>query len=122
MRKRTALLFGSIMLAFCSGQTAANTGTSSGVVGKPAPGSKFSRINLGMSKKEVQEIVASPTDQNAHSTSKILIPYYQGPGTTQINAHYTSEGVLTYDSRAVGSTAYQLTGIKVDPQERGYIQ
>ena len=74
-----------------------------------------------MSKTQVQDIIGAPTDQNAHSKAKTLIPYYQGPGTTQINAHYKDEGVLTYDSHAPGSTAYQLTGIKVDLQEQGYV-
>lgn len=115
-------MVGVLAVAACSGQTDANTGASSGLVGTPAAGSKFSRISLGMSKIQVQDIIGAPTDQNAHSTAKLLIPYYQGPGTTQINAHYKGEGVLTYDSRAVGSTAYQLTGIKVDPQEQGYVR
>lgn len=122
MNVRNVLLVGLLAVASCSGQTDANTGTSSGLVGTPAPGSKFARISLGMSKTEVQDIIGAPTDQNAHATAKVMIPYYQGPGTTQINAHYKGEGVLTYDSRAVGSTAYQLTGIKVDAQERGYVQ
>ena len=118
---RNAVLACVLAIAACSGQTDTNTGASSGLVGTPAPGSKFSRISLDMSKTQVQDIIGAPTDQNAHSTAKTLIPYYQGPGTTQINAHYKGEGVLTYDSRAPGSTAYQLTGIKVDPQEQGYV-
>ena len=81
MNVRIILLSGILAVASCSGQTDANTGTSAGIVGTPGPGSKFSRIRLGMSKVEVQDIIGAPTDQNAHSTSKVLIPYYQGPGT-----------------------------------------
>ena len=122
MRLQTMLLAGLLGLAACSGQTDANTGTSAGLVGTPALGSKFARLRLGMSKAEVQDTIGEPTDQNAHETGKAFIPYYFGAGTTQINAHYKGEGVLTYDSRAVGSTAYTLVGIKVDPAERGYVQ
>jgi hypothetical protein len=111
-----------MVVASCSGQTAANTGTANGLDGTPAPGSKFSLIHLGMSKIEVQTIIGPPTDQNSHMTAKVAIPFYLGSDTTEINAHYKGEGVLTYASRAAGSTAYQLIGIKADPKERGFVE
>jgi hypothetical protein len=103
-------------------QPASAQSSSAGIVGTPAPGSKFSMIHLGMDKTEVQSIIGPPTDQSSHNTAKVYIPFYSGSDTTEIDAHYKGEGVLTYASRQVGDTSYVLTGITVNPQESGYIQ
>lgn len=92
----------------------------SAIVGTPAPGSKFSRVRIGMGKKEVEDLIGQPTDQGGHITGKAFIPFYFGGGTSEIEAHYKGEGILTYASRNVGSTSYELIGVTVDRRESGY--
>lgn len=94
----------------------------SAVIGTPAPGSKFSRIQIGMGKTQIQDIIGPPTDSHAHDTGKEFIPFYFGGDTTEIDAHYKGEGILTYASRRMGDTAYVLLRMKVDPTEQGYVQ
>ena len=101
---------------------AATVNAPTAVVGTPAPGSKFSRVKIGMGKTEVQDLIGPPNDQNSHITGKVFIPLYFGSGTTEIDAHYKGEGILTYASRGVGSTSYELIGMTVDRNESGYVR
>ena len=38
------------------------------ITGKPAPGTKFTRLQIGMSAKQAMDIVGQPTDQGAYIT------------------------------------------------------
>jgi outer membrane protein assembly factor BamE (lipoprotein component of BamABCDE complex) len=48
------------------------------ISGKPAPGSKFTKLRIGMSMKQVTDLVGQPTDQGTYITGKAWIPYYYG--------------------------------------------
>src|SRR5687767_7965356 len=48
------------------------------ITGKPAPGTKFTRVQIGMSAKQVMDIVGQPTDQGAYVTGKAFIPFFFG--------------------------------------------
>ena len=65
------------------------------ITGKPAPGSKFTPLKIGMSAKQVTDIVGQPTDQGAYVTGKrssVLLwlrqaplgDGVQGPGPTDL--------------------------------------
>lgn len=45
------------------------------ITGKPAPGTKFTRLQIGMSRQQVLDIVGQPTDQGAYVTGKAWIPF-----------------------------------------------
>ena len=60
-----------------SGQTVKGINDWEGeIVGRPTPGSKFSQIKIGMSIKQVTDIVGQPTDQGAYITGKAFIPFF----------------------------------------------
>ncbi|MGI4942966.1 MAG: hypothetical protein ACRYHQ_20770 [Janthinobacterium lividum] len=131
MRLRNALLPLLLPMAACATQSPPPPGAtagldlptgSQGMVGTPAPGSKFARISIGMSKVQVQDLIGPPTDQDNHITGKAFIPFYFGGDTSRLESHYRSEGVLTYSPRSYGSNAYQLVGITVNSAEPGYIR
>jgi hypothetical protein len=68
------------------------------IVGKPAAGSKFSKLQLGMTLNQVEKAIGRPTKQWTHPTGKASIPFYFGPDRWVIQYSYKGEGVLTINS------------------------
>jgi hypothetical protein len=58
------------------------------ISGKPAPGSKFTRLQIGMSMKQVTDLIGQPTDQGAYVTGKAWIPFYYGSDRYRHEAVY----------------------------------
>lgn len=65
------------------------------IVGKPAKGSKFAKLKIGMTLKEVEKLIGPPTKQWQHPTGKASIPFYFGPDRWVLMYSYKGEGVLT---------------------------
>lgn len=68
------------------------------IVGKPAPGSKFAKLKIGMTLAQVEKLIGPPTKQWQHPTGKASIPFYFGPDRWVIKYSYKGEGVLTLNS------------------------
>jgi len=68
------------------------------IVGKPAPGSKFAKLKIGMTLPQVEKLIGPPTKQWQHPTGKNAIPFYFGPDRWVIQYSYKGEGVLTLNS------------------------
>ena len=68
------------------------------IVGKPAPGSKFARLKIGMTLAQVEKAIGRPARQWTHPTGKASIPFYFGPDRWVIQYSYKGEGVLTFNS------------------------
>jgi hypothetical protein len=83
------------------------------IVGKPAAGSKFSKLKIGMTLNQVEKMIGSPTKQWTHPTGKAAIPFYFGPDRWVIQYSYKGEGVLTLNS---GGEQF-LTQIEVNKNE-----
>lgn len=64
---------------------------------RPAPGSKFSKLKIGMPLKQVEELIGTPSRHWQHPTEKASIPFYFGPDRWVIQYVYTGEGVLTFN-------------------------
>jgi hypothetical protein len=90
------------------------------IIGTPAPGSKFSRVRIGMPMKQVEDLIGPPSDTAGHITGKAFIPFYFGGDTHMLEAFYRGEGQLSYAPANFGTSAYQLVRIIVDPSEQGY--
>lgn len=67
------------------------------IVGKPAPGSKFSKLKIGMTLKQVTALIGPPTSEGQHPTGKMAIPFYFGPDRWVIIQSYKGEGLLTFN-------------------------
>ncbi len=67
------------------------------LIGEPAPGSKFAKLKIGMTLKQVEALIGLPVRQWHHPTSKALIPFYFGPDRWVIQYVYQGEGVLTFN-------------------------
>ena len=85
----------------------------SGVIGSPAPGSKFAKLRLGMTMKEVFAKIGRPDAQWERPTGKSHIPFYFGDDRWVIECSYKKEGRLTFNSGG----AQELTTIEVNKKE-----
>ena len=95
-------------------------GTEGEIQGRPAPGSKFSRVQIGMPYKQVTDIIGMPTDTSTHITGKAFIPFYFGGDTSLFEAFYKGEGQLSFAASSIGDSARKLVRVIVDPTEQGY--
>jgi hypothetical protein len=68
------------------------------IVGKPAAGSKFAKLKIGMTLSQVEKTIGHPTKQWTHPTGKASIPFYFGPDRWVLQYSYKGEGVLTINS------------------------
>ena len=100
---------------------ASTTPRGSKITGKIRPGSKFSKIKLGMSMARVNSAIGGPNDLKRHETGKRWIPFYYGNDTQRMQALYDGEGCLTYNGGNVfGGGGNKLIGINVDPSGTCY--
>ncbi len=124
-----------IVLAGCGGGSSGTGGTTSSgnsqtvtgiggtrgeIIGTPRPGSKFSRVQIGMPLRQVTDTIGEPTDTAAHITGKAFIPFYFGGDSALFEAFYKGEGQLSFASDTIGNSAQKLVRIIVDPNEQGY--
>ena len=91
------------------------------VVGKPAPGSKFNKVQIGMGMKEVMDLIGQPTDQGAYVTGKAFIPFYYGRDVYRHELIYKGQGRLIFSGGAFGNySSGRLSRIIHNADERGY--
>jgi hypothetical protein len=83
------------------------------IVGTPAPNSQFAKLKLGMSKKQVTDLIGHPSEQNSRIGGKAFIPFYYGGDRTETMFYYKAEGSLLFGGQ-------KLTGIYVDKNASGY--
>ena len=95
---------------------ASTDGTFSGeIVGNIKPGSKFSKLKIGMTMAQVQKLIKAPDDMTRHETGKRWIPFYFGNDSQRLQTYYEGEGCLTYTGGNVfGGGENQLIRIAAD--------
>lgn len=72
------------------------------ITGKAAPNSKFSRLQIGMSMRQVTDIAGQPSDQGAYVTGKAWIPFYFGSDRYRHEMVYKGQGRLIFAGGSVG--------------------
>ncbi|MEI7773623.1 MAG: hypothetical protein WCK17_02510 [Verrucomicrobiota bacterium] len=81
------------------GKTVAGRGGWRGeVLGTAAPGSRFSRLEIGMSVAEAADIAGRPSDQGAYLTGQAFNPFHFGSGKSRYELVYKNQGRLIFDS------------------------
>ncbi len=85
--------------------------------GTPAPGSRFARLQIGMSMAEVQEILNRAPDRlHTYESGKRWIPFYFGNDARRMQALFKGEGCLIFTGGNVwGGGAGDLIQIDADP-------
>ncbi len=90
------------------------------ITGKPAPGSKFKKLQIGMSIKQVTDLIGQPTDQGAYVTGKAWIPFYFGSDRYRHEMVYKGQGRLIFAGGSVGDyTSGHLISIIHNAKEGG---
>lgn len=74
------------------------------ITGKPAPGSKFTQLKIGMGYREVVDIMGQPSDQGAYITGKAWIPFYFGSDKYRFELLYKNVGRLIFAGAAGGGS------------------
>lgn len=91
------------------------------ITGKPAPGSKFTKLKIGMPMKEVTDLIGQPTDQGAYVTGKAWIPFYFGSDRHRYEMIYKGQGRLIFAGGSMGDfTSGHLIWIIHFAGEGGY--
>ncbi len=87
--------------------------------GTPRPGSKFSKLQIGMTLSEINALIGTPDDLTRNETGKRWIPFYFGNDSQRLQALYKGEGCLSYTGGNVfGGGASELVRIDSDPSNR----
>lgn len=89
------------------------------ITGKPAPGSKFTELKIGMPMKQVTDIVGEPTDQGAYVTGKAFIPFFFGGDRYRYELAYKGQGRLIFAGKSMG-TGGNLIWIIHSANDSGY--
>jgi len=90
------------------------------ITGKPAPGSKFGQLQIGMSSKQAMDIAGVPTDQGAYITGKAFIPFFFGSDRYRHEVVYKGQGRLIFAGSAGFDSNAHLVWIIHSANEGGY--
>lgn len=86
------------------------------LVGTPKPGSKFSKLSIGMEMGEVTKLIGGPDNMSANETGKRWIPFYYGNDVTRVQTYYNGEGCLSFTGgNHFGGGGRELVRITADP-------
>jgi hypothetical protein len=105
-----------------SGQKVKGRGNWEGeITGKPGKGSQFTKLQIGMSLKEVSDTIGQHTDRGAYVTGKAWIPFYFGGDRHRIEYVYKNQGRLIFAGGSMGDwSGGNLIWIIHNPNEAGY--
>lgn len=85
------------------------------IVGIPAPASKFSQLQIGMTLEQVEHLIGMPDKSDSRITGKQYQPFYFGGDTQRTEAYYKGEGHLTFSNTRPDSAPDTLIRITVYP-------
>ena len=90
------------------------------VVGTPPPAnSPLAKVQVGMSPREVENLIGPPTDENAYTTGKAFIPWYFGRDRWRRAYFYKGMGRVVFAGSGGFSQSAHVTRVDYDPNEPG---
>lgn len=91
------------------------------ITGNPARNSKFTKLQIGMSARQVTDLVGQPTDQGAYVTGKAFIPFYFGSDRHRFEMTYKGQGRLIFAGGGMGDySGGNLIWVIHNANESGY--
>lgn len=82
------------------------------ISGRPAAGSKFAKLKIGMSMDDVYRQIGMPSGQSHYPTGKSRIPFYHGADRWRHEAIFNGSGRLIFsDQGGWGGSGYYLIWI-----------
>jgi curli biogenesis system outer membrane secretion channel CsgG len=112
-----------VALGACSTKTSQSGSGSEAAAATTAPAppsSPLSKVQLGMNKHQVKELIGAPTDENSYSTGKVWIPFYFGNDARRSSWYYKGMGRVVFaDGNAFGGGTPEVVRVDYDPSESG---
>lgn len=91
------------------------------ITGIPVPNSKFERLEIGMSMRQVTDLIGYPSDSGSYMTGKAWIPFYFGNDRYRYELTYKGVGRLIFAGGSLGNfTGGNLIWIIHSANEPGY--
>lgn len=91
------------------------------ITGKPAPNSRFNKLQIGMSMRQATDLAGQPTDQGAYMTGRAWIPFYFGSDRHRFEMVYKGQGRLIFAGGSLGDfSGGNLIWIIHNATESGY--
>jgi hypothetical protein len=90
------------------------------ISGSPAPGSHFTRLEIGMSMRQVTDLIGRPNDMGSYVTGKAWIPFYYGSDRYRYELLYRGHGRLIFAGGHMGDRSGHLISIIHNAQESDY--
>jgi hypothetical protein len=91
------------------------------ITGKPGSRSQFTKLQIGMSMRQVVDLAGPPTDRGAYITGKAWIPFYFGSDRTRFEFVYKNQGRLIFAGGSMGDySGGNLVWIIHNGNEPGY--
>lgn len=72
------------------------------ITGNAAPNSPFNKLQIGMSMRQVVDLVGQPTDQGGYMTGRAFIPFYFGSDRHRFEMAYKGLGRLIFAGGSLG--------------------
>ena len=70
------------------------------IVGKITASSKFAKLQIGMSRANVERLIGAPTDIGVQTSGTAWVPYYFGSDNWRTENYYKGEGRLVFDTNS----------------------
>ena len=91
------------------------------ITGVPAPGSRFTQLQIGMPLRQVTDILGPPTDEGSYITGKAFIPFYYGSDRYRYELVYKGQGRLIFAGGSISDrSGGHLTWIINSAADSGY--
>lgn len=70
------------------------------IVGNIAANSRFAKLQIGMSRVDVERLIGAPTDIGVQTSGTAWVPYYFGADNWRTENYYKGEGRLVFDTNS----------------------
>jgi hypothetical protein len=85
----------------------------------PPAGSPLAKVQVGMSQREVENLIGAPQDENAYVTGKAFIPWYYGGDRHRVAYYYKGMGRVIFAGGGGFSGTSTVSRVEYDPNEPG---
>lgn len=120
MRKMMMVMVSLVLVGLVGCSSKSAPAPASGTATAPPADSKLSQVTIGMTKKQVKDVLGPPTDENSYSTGKVWIPFYFGNDARRTSYFYKGVGRVVFaDGNAFGGGGSEVVRVDYDPTESG---
>lgn len=85
----------------------------------PPADSPLAKVQVGMSDREVENLLGPPTDENEYISGKAFVPFYYGPDRTRRAFFYKGMGRVVFAGGGGFSRNWHVSRVEYDPNEPG---